>query len=413
MVLLYRCLCTRQYADWRSSLFAERKSKGGSLEALVTDSMPILFASAHNEEIEYLCTNAADNSDDIVVTSDLLGNVKVWNISGGYCKQVIQRSELRSRSGVNRQSIGRESQQQQQLNSGGSSLGSDTTLSSSPSNETDGEMMVSGVLGNGGLNKSASNGLLHQPPASRPEHKRPENGGYNFHPYHEKANFSSNLLSKFVYDATRNQSVDLFDKIHSNDDLTSNKTPTVTSTLRYQAIWCMLRRDKLLYLGCSNGRFEVWNIEKGILSHHEEPVEQSRGLGITLMAANNQRLAIARLSGQIEIYELELKPDAARSAPELRNRMLPTSSASLEEPNRPDQDYITFSLLQTLEAHKQPITCMKMVDQYLVTGSVDHLVRVFKFGQQTCSSEFTLHGHFAGITCLAIDKVSFELFEAP
>lgn len=422
MFLLYRCLCTREYADWRSSWFAESKGKSENLEGLVTDSMRIQFL-AHNQEIEYLCTNAADNADGIVITSDLLGNVKVWNISGGYCKQFIQRSDFKGRSSVNRPSAGRESQQQQP-NSGGSSLGSDTTLSSSPSNETECEYMASNLLGNDGLNKSASNGLIHQPTANassfqsinsqsagsqsnanRTGQKRPENGGFNFDRYYQKATFSSYLLSKFVLNATKSHSLDSFDKIHSNDDLTSHKTPTVISTLRYQAIWCMIRRGKLLYLGCSNGRFEVWNIEKGILSDHKEPSDQRRDLGITVMAANNHKLAIARLNGQIEIYELELKRDAERST-ELRNRMLPTSSANQEETNRIDQDYITFSLLQTLEAHKQPISCLKMIDQYLVTGSADHQVRVFKFGQQTCSSEFTLHGHFAGITCLAIDKVS-------
>ena len=413
LVSLYRCLCTREYADWRSSWFEKSRSDGKNLEDLVTETLPIKFL-AHNQEIEYLCANT---SDGIVVTSDLLGNVKVWNILSCDCKHFIQRSHFKEKTST-ANPIG------QQANSGSSSLGSDTTRSSSPSNEVDGEW--SG--GDGGLNRSASNGLIHrrsansfstdqanqstnqlnsqstnqtnnQTTANKPEQR---NGGFNFAKYYQKANFSSNFISKFVFNATRSNS---FDKIHSNDDLTSHKNHTIISTLKFQPIWTMFRRDKHLFLGCSNGRFEVWNIDRGFLSFSSESPEV--GSGITVMTANNNKLAIARLEGFLEIWELELKPNFETND-EIRNRLprnlqLPTSSG--EQPMTA-YDYITFRRLEIIKAHKQPITCLKMDNKYLVTGSADHKVRVFKFGQLNCSSEFTLHGHFAGITCLEIDKVS-------
>lgn len=442
LILLFRCLCTRDYAHWRSSfwLFKKGKNDPANLEDLVTETLPVRFL-AHNQEIEYLCANT---SDGIVVTSDLLGNVKIWNILSFECKHFIQRSHCKAEP-VSGRPNGPLSRDGQLVNSGSSSLGSETTRSSSPANETDADWMSNS---DGDLNRSASNGLIHRSTSNsffptqatnqkspnqsmnqeagqsfnqpispttnqsnthqsttKSEQEKNENGsksGFNFTQYYQKATFSSSFISKFVFNATRSNS---FDKIHNNDDLTSHKSRPIVSALKFQPIWSMVRYGKHLFLGCSNGRFEVWNINKGFLSFSNESTEPDSG--ITVIAVFGEKLAIARLNGSLEIWQLGEKPGGPNDESSLPlNRSLPTSSCGLHEAII-NMDYLTFQRLNTIQAHKQPITCLKMNDVYLITGGADHKVRVFEFGPLSCSSYLTLNGHFAGITCLEIDMVSY------
>lgn len=278
------------------------------------------------------------------------------------------------------------------MNGDGSSFGSDSTLSSSFSNG-DGE---SEIFANENLqiNRSTSNGFTHN--NSNNTNKKTESG-YDFTKFYHKANFSSNFISKFIFNATRTNSID---KIYNNDDISSQANITVTSELKFQSIWSVFQSDKLVFLGCSNGRFEVWHIDSGELCYYNLTCDS----GITVIGSNNHKLVIARLSGFIEIYEQELKSNNAfdytsyfRSSERNGTIQCNAESKSL--------NYITFKYLQTINAHKQPITCLKLDDKYMVTGSADNLIRVFKFEQLICSSLFTLHGHFAAITCLEIDRV--------
>ena len=248
--------------------------------------------------------------------------------------------------------------------------------------------------------KSTSNGLPH----SNSNCNINKNGGYDFTKFYHKANFSNNFISKFIFNAKRSNSID---KFYNNDDVSSQANVNVISELKFQSIWSVYQSDKLVFLGCSNGRFEVWHINSGELCYYNETCDS----GITAMSSNNHKLVIARLSGFIEIYEQELKANNTMDyANYYRSSEKNATMLSCNSTESKSLNYITFKYLQTINAHKQPITCLKTDDRYLVTGSADNLIRVFKFEQLICSSLFTLHGHFAAITCLEIDRVCFTVF---
>lgn len=401
---LYRCICSKNYPEWRNSWFKKDKISinGKNLEDLVMETLPIKF-KAHNQEIEYLCANT---STQTVVSCDLQGDVKIWDILSGECKTFIQRSkDLKVNNAVGNQNCNKE------LNGGGSSFGSDSTLSSSLSNGEDNELMINDNLINSKFNhhlSSTNNGLVHSNSNSNfnsnfnnsqqlSNRKILENGGYDFTKFYHKTNFSSNFITKFIFNATRTNSID---KIYNNDDISSQANVNVTSDLKFQSIWSVSQNDKLVFLGCSNGRFEVWHINSGELCYYNETYDS----GITAIGSNNHKLVIARLSGFIEIYELELKANFQMSN-EIKNGIMQGNESMLKNESK-SLNYITFKYLQTINAHKQPITCLKLDDKYMVTGSADNLIRVFKFDQLICSSVFTLHGHFSAISCLEIDRVS-------
>ena len=397
---LYRCACTRKYPEWRSSWFKKDKINnninGKNLEDLVMETLPIKF-KAHEQEIEYLSANI---SNQIVVSCDLAGDVKIWDILSGECKTFIQRASFKSNKlNQNVQCAAKE------LN-GGSSFGSDSTLSSSLSNGDENELVMNDSLSINKQSTTANNG--HHSHSNNnlkavSNSKKLENGGYDFTKYYHKANFSANFITKYIFNAR----IDSTDKIYNNDDISSQASVNVKSDLKFQSIWSVYQTDKLVFLGCSNGRFEVWHVDSGELCYYNETCDS----GINAICSNNHKLVIARLSGFLEIYEQELKANFKSN--EMRNGLMQTAASSCyqlnDSLNRKESkslNYITFKYLQTINAHKQPINCLKLDDKYMLTGSADNLIRVFKFEQLLCSSVFTLHGHFGGITCLEIDRVS-------
>ena len=60
--------------------------------------------------------------------------------------------------------------------------------------------------------------------------------------------------------------------------------------------------------------------------------------------------------------------------------------------------------LQAVKAHQQPITCFETGGGFLLTGSQDHTVRLFRLSDH--SHQFNLHGHLGPITTAFIDPSS-------
>lgn len=357
---------------------------------------------AHEQEIEYLQANIGAQT---VVSCDLQGDVKVWDILSGECKTFIRRSNFKSPS-LDSVNQNRHHQQNRDLNGGGSSFGSDSTLSSSLSNGDDNELLNDNLqihhpTSNGQIQSFSQNNHQTQSHQSNNHtNSKQMNGGtngYDFAKFYHKTNFSNNFITKYVFNAK----TDSTDKIYNNDDISSEANITVTSKLKFQSIWSVHQNDKLVFLGCSNGRFEVWHSNSGELCYCNETCDS----GVTQISSNNHKLIVSRLSGFIEIYEQELKANNSTDFTNCYKSNGLISNTAANTTNTVSLNYITFKYLQTINAHKQPITCLKLDDKYMLTGSSDNLIRVFKFEQLICSSVFTLHGHFGGLTCLEIDRV--------
>lgn len=397
---LYKCVCSRQYAEWRTSWTrpssrSDGASNGEHPENLITEAMPWKF-NAHVEEIEFICTNG---TDPIVASCDFGGDVRVWDILSGESYTFINRSPK----------------------------------SGSPiiPNSANDHLLIGAEESTTNRLKPESVSKLDSKVSSSPASTQ---NGFNFTPFFERLNNSKSVLSQLISKVkTSQQQVpsEYQDLPLSNSIINSHLTP--------QSIWCVKFHDKFVMLGCSGGRIEVWHALSGELCFHS--IHSTSG--VTSINAYAAKLFAARLDGSVDVFEQELRSDehtesieyekvlttsiTTTMASELHQRhsYAPLSGLSTQQnrlgglslhssqPNltaTPSYlqklNHITFRHLQTINAHKQPITCIKVSALHLITASADHLLKVYRIDGLICACVYNLHGHLGPITCLELDQVS-------
>ena len=80
MFVLYRCVCSRNYAEWRSSWGAAGRScSDGHQQDVVLEALPLRLAG-HAQQVECLETDGR-----LVVSCCLAGQVRVWDALTGDC----------------------------------------------------------------------------------------------------------------------------------------------------------------------------------------------------------------------------------------------------------------------------------------------------------------------------------------
>ncbi|XP_052752618.1 sterol regulatory element-binding protein cleavage-activating protein isoform X2 [Galleria mellonella] len=90
MMVLYRCICSRHYAEWRASwnedaMYKKIIEKQPAVQ-LVMDAVPIVV-TGHNQEVECLVTDG-----EKIVSSCLQGTIKVWDSQNGELLTNIDRN---------------------------------------------------------------------------------------------------------------------------------------------------------------------------------------------------------------------------------------------------------------------------------------------------------------------------------
>lgn len=88
--VLYKCICTRNYAEWRASWASDQignENKQSSTQQLIMEAVPTIL-DGHTEQIECL---AADGC--FVVSTCLLGEIRVWDINTAELQSVINRKQ--------------------------------------------------------------------------------------------------------------------------------------------------------------------------------------------------------------------------------------------------------------------------------------------------------------------------------
>ncbi|CAL4090197.1 unnamed protein product, partial [Meganyctiphanes norvegica] len=85
MVALYRCICSRNYAEWRASWWGDNNSIGESTQ-IIGEALPLVLAG-HPHDVECLCTDGV-----LLVSSCLAGVIRVWDPTTGECVATINRA---------------------------------------------------------------------------------------------------------------------------------------------------------------------------------------------------------------------------------------------------------------------------------------------------------------------------------
>lgn len=85
MVMLYRCICSRNYAEWRTSWHQQDKTQD-SVTQLVLEAVPLVL-EGHTQEVECIATDG-----NTVASTCLAGHIRVWDsISGEQLAHVDRR----------------------------------------------------------------------------------------------------------------------------------------------------------------------------------------------------------------------------------------------------------------------------------------------------------------------------------
>ena len=434
---LYRCCCSRNYATWRTKWSLAIKSrlrrgrKKKSLVCNLVDAVPVRF-NAHEEEIEHV---SATTDSPLVATHDMQGDILILDVLSGECHTRIKRSNSilipdhhhhhhhhhHRQAGSSDQHILISPRSSLQLMNHdlspltlklSDSISSDSTNRSSPStgsadhnpfdvNTLSGVKVPTNVPTNGkvpvGTSGRPCSHRRHHSMGSIPAQTRtlsfpstgsplppPSESGDHDHEVSRPQNASREVLTDIMrsayFSSSSNSNLNVISANHSTD-----------SPLNPRAIWSMEMFGQYLFLGCERGRVEVWHCLSGQLAYFND--EKSKP-GVTVIKANNTRLVVGYLDGNLEMYQRE-----PRNGKHTFHR---TSSSSS------DCDIsLNYNLLHAVDAHMQPITTVQMDGFHIVTGSLDHVIKVF--AQETGHCMYTFNGHFGGITCIVLDQVSLGL----
>ena len=405
IIQLYRCMCTRNYAEWRTqlsetnpfqqlgslvkraaSLKNHKDDTNGNSDRLLRIDISILNydreKEAYTDEKQYFLDNqdidliATNLQTPLVAASSLSGDLRMYDALTCESLAIIKRSNY-------------------MMNDSSSSI-----FPYKPSRIID-EMLTN--VDDNYEKQNASNG--EAPVVIKTE---------------------GNILKTLFYgiqndDVVSNCEDDNLDDHHEYLEFNNDRF----KSLDFRPIWCMDIYDKYVLLGCGgdDGRFEVWDAYTGCLSFvyypdayrnaNEDFKKPNDSYAITVIKSTYWAVALARLNGQLEILELDqFKEDKYSTI------FQPDTSSSQTKCH----DQINYRLKFRIQAHKQPITRVEIIDSLeddefirvfgsrgcLISGSMDTTLKVFAL--DNFKLMYTLNGHCGAIMTTAIDPVSLEKF---
>lgn len=343
-VVLYRCICSRHYAEWRSSStfwslgWSWAGNAGGGLtqesreyySQIVAESMPLVL-DGHRSPIECISTDG-----DVVSSVCLAGQLHIWDIQTGDAVAQIDRNNYFAAF-------------QQQSTS--------LTTPASPSLlRYDSYSSTSELAGLPSHSVSAP--ILFRSPSS----------------FNSPSASSSDLSGK------------------DRTSPTSQKTAYCPSP-----VWCMQCFDGQVALGCANGRIEIWSHNSGLCCLFDD----GSGVGVAKLKVCGEYLLAARLNGTLESFQFH--PDFGNPVEDVGGHC---RGADYDSENQTDCTFPSFYRLVRLNwarAHQQPISVLDASadGSRVVTGSLDHCLKVWRL--ETLTALYCLHGHRGPITALFID----------
>ncbi|XP_057669647.1 sterol regulatory element-binding protein cleavage-activating protein isoform X1 [Diorhabda carinulata] len=413
-VVLYRCICSRNYAEWRASWFNEKVIEQQEDQVLL-ETMPVSL-EGHSQEIECIATDGTN-----IVSACLGGQIKVFdnNTAELVCE-------------INRKLIFTDPKQTDLASELDETL-SDYESGSPPSREDSFPKL---------LNRINTDFSFSTEDYS--DHSNSIDSKYNFNKsyrhFYYNHNFDVRLRNRYESlkeEAAKRQSVnenfikrrslnkcDEIDFKNHKDVMVYNgsssggdgisadeSTDCVDiSDCKLSPIWCMDYLDNLIVIGCADGRLEFWEASSGDLKCIFEDGSES---GINHLKIVGAKVIAVRLCGSLELFQLQTfnqgRPVDWNFTCAYRRMHVRTASAgSISEKDLKKQTYSDEDLrvikIHSIKAHQQPVMCLDCEGGRILTGSQDHTLKVFKL--EDGNPVYTLHGHCGPITCLFIDRVN-------
>uniref|UniRef100_H2Z5K8 Sterol regulatory element-binding protein cleavage-activating protein n=1 Tax=Ciona savignyi TaxID=51511 RepID=H2Z5K8_CIOSA len=370
--IMYRCVCSRNYANWRKP--RRNKQTVSNYVSSVGESMPIVL-SGHTQLVECVHTEAA-----AVISSDISSEIRVWDSHSGDCTCTIQRFVWQTTSpNKHNYKIGVKEQNTPKpidlnLKTEKCSLESQERLHSIPNRSR---------LSNGMffLNKSKFSTINKHA------------GGFIY--------FLLYLLYIVIEINCLKFKQNFYGSITIRTVTFYVKKYILKLSERSSPVWCLTTCGSFVVTGCQDGSIEVWDSMSGALKCHHDTGKP----GVVFIESELMRIVAARLNGTLDFFIL----DGTRSSRENQVQYRGTTSRhrnnSAELPMDRNSNLITLQLIYTVKsAHQQPISAFKVALGRVLTGSCDHTLKLFTI--QDARFQSTMFGHTGPITVLHVDKVS-------
>lgn len=253
MVVLYRCVCSRNYAEWRTSWSNEKNDE--PVSQFVMEAVPMVL-DGHCQEIECVVTDGSS-----VVSSCLGGQLKVWDAVTGEQLSSIDRVAY----------FGGNKSPDLSVDCDDSML-SDYESGSPPSRD---ENSMSFPSLQQKINTNFRN--LKLEPVMNQRHRSFDfgehyrqlylNHEHDSHIRHKSSDTVRWIMNQALVNTNSQKKSPSCERLPSDasDTKPSNKLIINNSVFsecdtnnKVPSIWCMDYMDNLIVLGCSNGRLEFW-----------------------------------------------------------------------------------------------------------------------------------------------------------
>ncbi|XP_017876182.1 sterol regulatory element-binding protein cleavage-activating protein [Ceratina calcarata] len=445
MVVLYRCICSRNYAEWRASWYQPEKAHDSATQ-LVLEALPLVL-EGHTQEVECIATDS-----NTIASTCLAGHIRVWDATSGEQLVHIDRKQFFSSPQKNLNHVTPDMDE----------LMSDYESGSPPSR---GEMENTNSFGlySAVHYRKSSPGLYHH----RPQSKRHSMGNAPDYDYQIKEfglerrknvrksldndydlpDLKSAINIKFSsmkhtpqqssergYDfgdrykhllEEHNKSIDELQTLECLEQLSApsgrfnssglpdNVQSSFSTDKNMQInhavppIWCMDYQENLIVVGCANGNLEFW---EGTTGKFKCFFDDGSGIGLSAVKFVGSKVIAAKLNGSIDFLQLESYSEGQQidwGFTSYRRTHVRTGSAGspmdINNIMQTEEDLRCIKIASH-KAHQQAITVLDSEGGRVLTGSQDHTLKVYRLEDQL--PLYTLHGHCGPISCLFIDRMS-------
>ncbi|XP_060850773.1 sterol regulatory element-binding protein cleavage-activating protein isoform X2 [Rhopalosiphum padi] len=361
LIMLYRCVCSRNYAEWRAGWSHDVSYiQHDSGIQVILEAVPIEF-KGHTQSVECIATYG-----NIIVSTCLAGCINVWNALTGELISTIDRSNLDNSS--------------------------DDDIE---------EFNLSADFSNDFKNSSDSNSM--------------SNYGFleSFKNMEQLCARCKNVISieNTNYDMINQDENKARHTINSDQNKWENRPKKISENeiCVNSQIWCVDCNENVVVLGCADGSLQFWDMYKGILKCMWQGDIND---GFTAIKLINKYVVAVRLNGSLEFFKLDIFSESTlresierpKTKLPLRKHVRTGSIGSSLHTLKSTNDTVRCLHIEALKAHNQPVTVLETNGAYIVTGSQDHMLKVFRIEDRQLL--YTLHGHYGPITCLFIDQVN-------
>ncbi|KAI4480537.1 hypothetical protein M0804_010090 [Polistes exclamans] len=446
MVVLYRCICSRNYAEWRASWHQQEKTHD-SVTQLVLEAVPLVL-EGHTQEVECIATDG-----NTIASTCLAGHIRVWDsISGDQIAHIDRMQFFGTTPPKNTNQATQDTEELMPDYGSGSppSRGETENINSQnlysaphPSmyhRQSSPGPCYTQRVNYGNINKrhSMGNNLDNDyqiNELSTEKHKclrRNLDNAYNLPDLKHTININFASMNHSLvqtnyergYDfgdkyknllVEHNRTIDEMQKSENQDELNAcrksntsvngaillNTEKPLQMSQGISPIWCMDYQENLIVVGCSNGSLEFW---EGTTGRFKCLFNDDTGFGISAIKLIGSRVVAAKLNGSIDFLHLESYSEGQQidwGFTSYRRTHVRTGSAGSP---MDINNIIRCVKICSHRAHQQAITVLDCEGGRVLTGSQDHTLKVYRLEDQLAL--YTLHGHCGPISCLFVDRIS-------